>query len=111
MNLFDIHELGGLFDEVAEEVAEIAGVRIERIVSSGQRSPEGFWYDQDHDEWVTVLQGEGVVGFEDGRDRRLGPGDTLMLPAHVRHRVVSTSADPPCIWLAVHGPERHGLSL
>jgi len=27
--------------------------KIERIVSKGHASPEGFWYDQDQNEWKT----------------------------------------------------------
>jgi cupin 2 domain-containing protein len=104
MNLFDIRTLTGRTDEVFEDLALIAGVRIERIVSTGQCSPPGTWFDQDHDEWVAVVQGEGVVGFVDGTETRLGSGDTLLLPAHLKHRVVSTSSEPPCIWLAIHGP-------
>jgi cupin 2 domain-containing protein len=30
------------------------------------------------------------------------PGDWVEIPAHVRHRVESTQADPPTVWLAVH---------
>jgi cupin 2 domain-containing protein len=29
-------------------------IRIERIVSEGHASPEGFWYDQSEHEWVLV---------------------------------------------------------
>jgi cupin 2 domain-containing protein len=104
MNLFDIAALAGESEEVVDEIARLSGVRIERIVSRGQCSPAGFWYDQDHDEWVVVLQGEGVVGFEDGSQVRLCAGETLMVPEHVKHRVVSTSIEPPCIWIAIHGP-------
>ncbi len=104
MNIFEISEREGESGEVCDDIATIAGVRIERIVSRGHATPEGSWYDQDHDEWVIVLQGEGRVGYEDGRGVRLGPGDSLMLPAHCRHRVVSTSSHPVCIWLALHGP-------
>lgn len=79
------------------------GVRIERIVSTGQSSPPGFWYDQPDDEFVVVLAGIGVLRFEDGdRPLTLGPGDWIEIPAHVRHRVESTQADPPTVWLAVH---------
>jgi cupin 2 domain-containing protein len=39
-------------------------VRIERIVSYGQASPEGFWYDQDQDEWVIVLQGAAKLNLQ-----------------------------------------------
>jgi cupin 2 domain-containing protein len=108
VNLLDISITAGCSDEVFEDLAVIAGVRIERIVSTGQSTPWGSWYDQDHDEWVAVLQGEGVVAFEDGSLVRLGAGDTLLLPAHRKHRVAATSANPPCIWIAVHGPAALG---
>jgi cupin 2 domain-containing protein len=102
-NLLDTQALHPAADEIVEVLAHVSGVRVERIVSAGQSSPKGFWYDQDHDEWVAVVQGEGIVGFEGGREVRLGVGDTLFIPAHQRHRVVSTSAAPYCIWLAIHG--------
>ncbi len=108
MNLFDLRNLSGREEEVFEDLVVVGGVRIERIISTGQSTPAGTWYDQDHDEWVAVVQGEGVVAFEEGPDVRLGTGDTLMLPAHRKHRVAATSAEPPCIWLAVHGPATQG---
>ena len=80
------------------------GVRIERILSTGQTTPPGQWYDQQDDEWVVLLQGEAEIGFDDGSRRRLAAGDPLFIPAHQRHRVEYTSATPPCIWLAVHLP-------
>ncbi len=79
------------------------GVLIERIASTGQTTPEGEWYDQDRDEWVILLQGEAVLAYADGRTLRLRPGDHVLIPAHEKHRVEKASADPPCIWLAVHG--------
>jgi len=108
VNLLDTSAIAGRSDEVFEDLAVIAGVRVERIVSTGQSSPRGSWYDQDHDEWVAVLQGEGVVAFEDGSAVRLCAGDSLLLPAHRKHRVAATSAEPPCIWIAVHGPASRG---
>ena len=75
--------------------------RVERIVSGGQATPDGEWYDQDWDEWVAVLEGSARLRAADGGEVDLRRGDTLFLPRHVRHRVVSTSA--PCVWLAVHG--------
>jgi len=79
------------------------GVRIERIVSFGQASPAGFWYDQAHGEWVLVLVGEARVRFEDEADARtLRPGDFLNIPAHRRHRVDWTLPGAPTVWLAVH---------
>ena len=80
-------------------------VRVERIVSTGQVSPADFWYDQDEDEFVIVVAGGAVLTIE-GRAEplRLGPGDWVNLPAHCRHRVEWTSADPPTVWLAVFSP-------
>jgi cupin 2 domain-containing protein len=78
-------------------------VRIERIVSTGQASPPGFWYDQPDDEFVVLLTGGARLRFEDGEvTLDMKPGDWVEIPAHVRHRVESTQADPPTVWLAVH---------
>lgn len=93
-------------EELAEPLIPDRGVLIERIVSCGQTSPPGFWYDQERDEWVVLLQGRAEIAYADGRLEKLAAGDTLFLAAHERHRVVFTSADPPCIWLAVHGSLR-----
>jgi len=90
-------------EEIFEPLLEGRNVRVERIVSSGQSTPEGVWMDQELDEWVALLQGRGVVGYENGVTVELGPGDWIFIPAHTRHRVESTSPEPPCIWLAVHG--------
>ena len=78
-------------------------IRIERIVSTGQTTPEGQWYDQDEDEWVVLVQGEAVLEYENGERLNLSAGDHVLLPAHCRHRVAYTSRQPPCIWLAVFG--------
>lgn len=89
-------------EELVEVIAQNRHVRIERIVSRGHASPEGFWYDQDENEWVVVLQGKGRLLFE-GTDEplELGPGDFVNIPAHRRHRVESTEPDEPTVWLAV----------
>ena len=79
------------------------GFRIERIVSSGQSSPPGFWYDQPHAEWVLVLRGEARIAFDDGvRVVTLKPGDFIDIAPHRRHRVEWTHPAEPTIWLAVH---------
>ena len=36
-----------LDEELSETLLAGRGVRLERIVSFGQASPDGFWYDQD----------------------------------------------------------------
>jgi cupin 2 domain-containing protein len=78
-------------------------LRIERIVSTGQASPPGFWYDQDRAEWVVVLAGSAGLLFEGEAELRvLQAGDYLLIPAHRRHRVAWTDAQRPTVWLAVH---------
>ncbi|MDP6443515.1 MAG: cupin domain-containing protein [Pirellulaceae bacterium] len=76
-------------------------VRIERIVSTGQSSEPGFWYDQAENEWVVVLRGHAVLAFDDGSTVELTAGDYIHIPAHRRHRVESTSNSQPTVWLAV----------
>lgn len=83
------------------------GLRVERIVSCGQISPPGFWYDQEEDEWVCVLQGTGELELDTGKKIRLEAGDPFLLPAHCRHRVSFTSREPPCIWLCIFGEKFH----
>jgi len=75
-------------------------VRIERIVSTGHKSLEGFWYDEQEHEWVMVLQGAARLQFED-RVVELKVGDWINIPAHKKHRVEWTSPDEPTVWLAV----------
>ena len=89
-------------EELVEVLSESKHVRIERIVSTGQVSPDGFWYDQNEHEWVVVLKGAAQLQFEDELSpRSMKPGDHLLIPAHRRHRVVMTSPNEPTVWLAV----------
>ena len=89
-------------EEISEALIPDQGILIERIISTGQSSPEDFWYDQPRDEWVVLLQGKAKLVWPDGRSRELNPGDWVLIPAHEPHRVAETSTEPPCIWLAVH---------
>jgi cupin 2 domain-containing protein len=78
-------------------------LRIERIVSRGQASPPGFWYDQPQAEWVIVLAGRAELKFDDAAaTTRMEPGDWLHIAAHRRHRVEWTDPTQATIWLAVH---------
>ncbi|WP_332673518.1 cupin domain-containing protein [Aromatoleum sp.] len=86
--------------EAFETLFANPAVRIERIVSHGHASAEGFWYDQPHDEWVVIVQGEAVLAFADGRNLALRSGDWVAIPARCRHRVESTGMNT--VWLAVH---------
>jgi len=89
--------------ETAETLAGVpGGPRVERIVSRGQASPPGFWYDQEEDEWVLLAAGTAILELEDGR-RAMAAGEWLLLPARRRHRLASVSAD--AVWLAVFLPK------
>ena len=98
----------GVTDEHIEKLIDRAGVRIERIVSHGHASPEGFWYDQEENEWVVLLAGAARLRFEnDDTTIELGPGDHINIPAHTRHRVDWTQPETDTIWLAVFYAPTH----
>ena len=81
-------------------------LRVERIVSYGQASPDGFWFDQDQHEWVIVLKGAARLKFEGEQFVEMKAGDYVNIPAHKKHRVEWTTPDEPTVWLAVHYGER-----
>jgi cupin 2 domain-containing protein len=102
---------GNIFADLAaerteEEFVELLaapGLKVERIVSTGQATPAGEWYDQDRAEWVILLRGAAGLLFEGEREARvLAPGDYLHIPAHARHRVAWTAPEEATVWLAVH---------
>lgn len=99
-----LEDLPGHLDaEQFETLVESGFVHIERIVSQGQSSPEGFWYDQETHEWVLVLKGKAGLEFEASQEIvEMSPGDCLNIPAHRRHRVAWTAAEELTVWLAVH---------
>lgn len=88
--------------EVFELLHQHGGLKIERIVSSGQASPPGFWYDSPQEEWVLLLSGGAGLTLEGGAEHVMRPGAWLHIPAHCRHRIEWTDADQPTIWLAIH---------
>jgi len=97
-------------DDLPEELVEVlcknsenSDLRIKRIVSRGQSSPEGFWYDSDKNEWVILLKGSAAILFEDNpTPLELLPGDYLNIPAHTKHRVERTDQNEDSVWLAIH---------
>lgn len=90
-------------DEAFESLWTRGDVRVERIVSRGQVTPVGLWYDQAWDEWVLVVQGAARLRIEGEADAvELAAGDWLLLPARCRHRVEWTSDTGPTVWLAIH---------
>ena len=88
--------------ECVEQLLARPGLRIERIVSHGQASPPGFWYDQAEGEWVLLLAGAARLRFADEAEARpLRPGDCVKIAPHRRHRVDWTDPATPTVWLAV----------
>jgi cupin 2 domain-containing protein len=76
-------------------------LRLERIVSYGHNSAPGFWYDQEESEWVILLSGSAEIEFANGKIANLHAGDYLLIPAHTKHRVKSTSKKEKSVWLAL----------
>jgi cupin 2 domain-containing protein len=92
--------------EIVTNLVDSPHLKIERIVSLGQQSPPGFWYDQPWAEWVMVLAGSAGLRFEGETEVRvMSAGDCVLIPARARHRIEWTAKDQPTIWLAVHFPE------
>ena len=90
-------------DEDLEELLSGRSFRLERIVSTGQVTPEGQWYDQETDEWVLLLFGAARLRFEDKAALlEMQAGDYVNIPAHRRHRVEWTDPDQQTVWLALH---------
>ncbi len=88
--------------EVTERIITNDNVRIERIISRGQYSPDNFWYDQEENEWVILIKGRARLSFYDeNKIVVLNEGDYLDIPAHKKHRVEWTDPDKETIWLAV----------
>jgi cupin 2 domain-containing protein len=104
-NLFE-RAHGDVGQEIVTKIVDSPNLRIERIVSLGQQSPPGFWYDQPWAEWVMVLAGSAGLRFEGETEIRvMSKGDCILIPARAKHRVEWTAEDHPTIWLTVHFPE------
>ena len=97
INIFDLPRLP-LKDELTTVLAQSDNVRIERIISTGQCSG---WYDDAQSEFVLLLDGQAEIEYQNGDVIRLDKGGTVLIKPHEKHRVKSTTADPPCVWICV----------
>jgi cupin 2 domain-containing protein len=88
-------------NEQFEDLVRAKNLRIERIFSKGHTSPEEGWYDQIENEWVIVLDGSGIIQFEDGTEITLRKGDYLNIPSRAKHKVTWTDPNNITVWLAV----------
>lgn len=100
INLFDAIP-SQLPEELTQVLLQNESLRIERIVSEGHASEENFWYDQDEHEWVLLIQGSACIEYDHGDTINMTKGDYVLIPAHQKHRVKSTSNTEKTIWLAI----------
>lgn len=89
-------------NEIFQALAVNKNIKIERIISYGQTSPEGFWYDQKEDEFVLVLKGSAKIEYDDGRIFTLKESSSMYIPSGQKHRVIYT--EDPTVWLALFIP-------
>jgi cupin 2 domain-containing protein len=102
-NIFDIVKIPANSDEeLFESIYNDRNLLIERIISTGQVTPDGIWLEEDYDEWVILLQGNSKIKFDDGKTVEVEKGDYFMIPSNTKHKVILTSKIPCCIWLAIH---------
>ncbi|WP_026802764.1 cupin [Aliarcobacter lanthieri] len=87
-------------EELFSEIFKDDKIKIEKIVSNGQKSPENFWYEQEQNEYILLLEGFAILEFEDF-EVKLQKGDCLNIKSMQKHRVKFTSLDEPTIWFAV----------
>ena len=89
-------------DELIEKLLENKDFFVERIISEGHKSPKGFWYDQDTNEFILLLKGSAEIEIYEQEIFNLIPGDYLIIPSHIRHRVNKTDTYEKTIWLTIH---------
>ena len=87
-------------EEIFFEIFKNESIKVEKIVSNGQKSPENFWYEQEKSEFILLLEGFAILEFED-KQVELVKGDCLNIEAFQKHRVKFTSLDEPTVWFAV----------
>ena len=104
MDIRNILELTtkGFSKEVFEELAANEKVHIERIISTGQSTPEGEWLRQEKSEFVLLVSGRAGLQIKGQEEVELKPGDNVVIPPNTEHRVAFTQKEPATIWLAVH---------
>jgi len=84
--------------EIFDTLLQTNNIQIEKITSHGQTSDE--WYEQDRDEWVVLIEGEGRLLFDNENEVTLAKGEHIYIPSMKRHKVIYTST--PAVWLAIY---------
>jgi len=98
--------------EIFETILKTDSIKLERIISAGQSTPPGEWYDQDTNEWVLLLKGSAGLLFEEETELRvMHPGDYMLIEARRRHRVEWTDPKEKTVWLTLHYIENKVIRL
>lgn len=102
MNKYNVFEeiIINKSEEILFEIFKNEKIKVEKIVSNGQKSPYNFWYEQEENEFILLLEGFAILEFEN-REVELKKGDCLNIEAMEKHRVKFTSLDEPTVWFAV----------
>ena len=87
-------------EEEIVPLLQTPSLNLQHLVSKGQASPRGFWYDQMDPEWILLLRGTATLDFGAAGMLDLRAGDSLTIPAHAKHRVDQVSED--ALWVAMH---------
>lgn len=87
-------------EEIFQTLIQTHTIKIERIISKGQKSADDFWYDQDQAEWILIITGNAQLEFEDTIIELIS-GDYVNIAAHKKHRIKWTTPDEETIWLAI----------
>ncbi len=88
-------------NEVFQQIFDNEFIKIERIISKGQSSPDNFWYDQMWGEWVLLIEGFAKLEFQNDGIIGMSPGDYLYIPPNKKHRIIFTTPDKETIWLTI----------
>lgn len=99
--IFDIGPINSS-SEIFDKITSNSAVKIERIISTGQATPEGEWLDQEKSEFVLLVSGKAGLQIKGQEEIELKAGDHLLIPSQTQHRVTFTQKEPATIWLAVH---------
>lgn len=88
-------------DEFFEDIINNNSFRIERILSSGQQTPDGIWLEEETNEFVLLIEGSSIIRFfEDNCKINLKKGDWFIIPKNTKHRVEYT--ENLTYWLTIH---------
>jgi len=100
------HNFTDLSEEIFDIILEKENFYVERIISFGQRTPDGVWLRQERAELVFLLKGWAKLKFKDkGEDCLMQPGDYVLIKSNEEHRVSETAPNEETIWLAIHFKE------